>query len=46
MAWWKGRTEHAGPKRGKGEWAKKSYAKRAAAKFRRTLDKQAAREND
>lgn len=38
-AYIKGKTEHAGPKRGKGAWCRKVDAKQAAKRERRTAGK-------
>jgi len=38
MAWGRIKTEHAGPKRGKGYWGKKADAKQASKRSRRCED--------
>lgn len=39
MAWGRVKTEHAGPKRGKGYWGRKAAAKRASNCGRRREDR-------
>jgi hypothetical protein len=34
-------TEHSGPKKGKGAWDRKAYAKKASSKARRFEDRRA-----
>jgi len=42
MAWGRVKTEHAGPKRGKGYWGRKAAAKRASNCGRRREDRKTA----
>jgi hypothetical protein len=42
MAWGRIKTEHSGPKRGKGFWGKKAVAKAAGKRARRREDRVAS----
>ncbi|MDZ4170255.1 MAG: hypothetical protein U1E26_11475 [Coriobacteriia bacterium] len=42
MAWGRTKTEHSGPKRGKGYWGRKAEAKKASNLTRRREDHEAA----
>jgi hypothetical protein len=39
MAWGRTKTEHCGPKRGKGYWGRKAVAKAVSKRFRRREDR-------
>ncbi len=39
MAWGRTKTEHCGPKRGKGHWGRKAVAKAVSRRFRRREDR-------
>jgi hypothetical protein len=39
MAWGRVKTEHAGPKRGKGYWGRKAVAKQVSRRSRRRDDR-------
>jgi hypothetical protein len=41
MAWGRTKTEHSGPKRGKGHWGRKAAAKAASKRYRRREDRAA-----
>jgi hypothetical protein len=43
MAWGRTKTEHAGPKRGRGYWGRKAEAKQAGKRARRRADREVAR---
>jgi hypothetical protein len=38
MAWGRTKTEHSGPKRGKGQWGRKAAAKEVSKRSRRRED--------
>jgi hypothetical protein len=42
MAWGRTKTEHCGPKRGKGHWGRKAVAKETAKRSRRREDRLAS----
>jgi hypothetical protein len=39
MAWGRTKTQHSGPKRGKGHWGRKAMAKAVSKRFRRREDR-------
>jgi hypothetical protein len=46
MAWGRTKTEHSGPKRGKGHWGRKAMAKAVSRRFRRREDRLACDPTD